>query len=164
MLKYTTKMTTKNETKDKILPTETNIVTLLCKYVREEVREVHSKSGTGHKQYVVYACPKKGNCINSNGEIAFQKGKGFTNPCNHLKSCLAHGSLEELHKTYSINVEREQSEISNFFNPIVNLTIKEKEMIQWVQLIVDESLPPGVVKREVTGHLRPLISTFHKND
>ena len=63
------------------------------------------KRETFSKQYLVYACPKKENCINPNSEIAFQKGKGFTNPCNHLKACLGHGSLEDLHNTYTMKSE-----------------------------------------------------------
>ena len=43
-----------NDTRNKSLPIEKNIVILLCKYVREEAREVATKSGTFSKQYIVY--------------------------------------------------------------------------------------------------------------
>ena len=90
---------------DKKVPSEKNVVTLLCKYVREDSREVISKNDKSTKQYTVYACPSKDKYINKSGEIEFQKSTGFTNPCNHFKSCIAHGNLNKLHQiTFIQNV------------------------------------------------------------
>ena len=136
-----------SDTKDQIIPTEKNIVILLFKFIREEAREVASKNGTLSKQYIIYTCPKTDNCINSNSEIAFQKGKGFTNPCNHLKTYLARDSLEQSHNTCSMNVERNQNQFTILFHPVINITMKERELIDWVKLIIEENLLVGVVKK-----------------
>lgn len=85
--------------------------------------------------------------MNYHGEMHSKKGKGFTNPCNHLKSCIAHGSLEELHTTYLKNVEQEQNAISNVFIPIVSITNKDREMLEWAKFIVEESLHVCIIKK-----------------
>ena len=111
--------------KDKKLPTKKNIITLLCKYIRDQTREVTSKNGKSSKRYHILPCPNNEKCTNMNGEIYFQKSIGYTNPCNHLKMC-----IDELHAIYTNNINRQQSEINNCF-PIVNITSREKEMIDY---------------------------------
>ena len=34
-----------------------------------------------------------------------------------------------------------------FFHPVINITMKERKLIDWVKLIVQESLPVGIVKK-----------------
>ena len=80
-----------------------------------------------------------------NGEIFFQKGKGWTNPCSHLKTCLCHGKMSELHAMYML---RKQHELSDFFTPIVNISNTEKAMYDWIELIVEESLPISVIRKK----------------
>ena len=85
-------------------PTEKFIVTLLCKFIREEEKEISYNPSSRKQKYLVFECPKKNQCIEKNGEISFQKGKGCTSPCSHLKTCLCHGKMSELYDIYKENM------------------------------------------------------------
>ena len=49
---------------------------------------------------------------------------------------------------YYENLERQQHELSNFFTPIVKISRKEQEIFNWVQLILEESIPVSVIKKQ----------------
>ena len=104
----------------------------------------------------MYECPDKERCINSNGEIAFQN-RGFTSPCSHLNSCVAHETLEELHQIYAENLKLDQNNISHMFRLLINPMKKEHDLIDWVKLNVEESLPVGIVDKERSGSLRNIM-------
>ena len=133
---------------EKALPSEKDIVSLLCSFIREEDREVIKNSIMRKQKYLVYQCPKKDQCIKKHGEIAFQKGKGWTNPCSHLKTCLCHGKMSELYDMYDENIDRKQHDISSFFTPILKVSTKEQAIYDWIVLIVEESLPISITKKQ----------------
>ena len=96
-------------------PSEKDIVTLLCSFIREEDKEVSCNSNSRKQKYMVYECPKKDQCTKKGGEISFQKDKGWTHPCSHLKTCLCHGKMSELYEIYQDNMDRKHHELSVFF-------------------------------------------------
>ena len=121
---------------------------LLCNFFRKEEKEISSTNlGTNKRTYLAYKYPQKDQCIKKDAEISFQKGHGWTSPCNHLKTCICHGDLEELHKIYSENLEKKQHKLSDFFTPIVRISRNKQEMFEWVKLILEESLPVYFIKK-----------------
>ena len=100
------------------------------------------------KKYFVFECPKKDQYIKKNGDISFQKGKGWTNPCSHLKTCLCHGKMLELYDIYKENMDRKQHDLSDFFTPIVKMYTTEQAMYDWIELILEESLPMSITKKK----------------
>ena len=67
-------------------PSNKDVVLLLCTHIRDEEREISSKSGTKKVIYSVWKCPNH-NCV-TEGEIKFLKQSGFTNAFNHLMRCI----------------------------------------------------------------------------
>ena len=114
-------------------PTDKDIVTLLCTFIIEEEKEVSYNSSSRKQKYLVFEFPKKDQCIKKNEEISFQKGKGWTNPCIHLKTCLCHGKMSELYDIYKENMGRKQHELSDFFTPIVMVSTTEEAMYDWIE-------------------------------
>ena len=60
-------------------PSNKDVVLLLCTHIRDEEREISSKSGTKKVIYSVWKCPNH-NCV-TKGEIKFQKQSGRTAGC-----------------------------------------------------------------------------------
>ena len=85
-------------------PEPKDVVLLLCKFLREEDKVFRSRSGNQvKKRHSVFLCPSE-NCRETNREIVFQKGSGYINPLNHLKTCVAGGDLNILHSIYENNI------------------------------------------------------------
>ena len=86
-------------------PSNEEVVTLLCKKLRKEVRSVtDARGGATLKKHLVIECPNP-HCRNEKREITFQEGKGYTNPFNHLKSCLFHGNASKSYNPYKENLD-----------------------------------------------------------
>ena len=81
-------------------PYKEKVMALLCKFLREENRLLKES----RIQYLVYECPST-KIFHEENVKAFQKGKGFTNPFNRLKSCLCSGSLDDLISIYEENFQ-----------------------------------------------------------
>ena len=125
-------------------PSNQEVVNLMCKHIKTEKRFSKKKGKT--ETYVIYECPRKSLCSNEHGHIALLKGKGFTNGFNHLKSCCAGGSLTALYELYQSNYNRQQSTVGTHFVPLMDITPKERKMIEWITLIVHESSHLSVVE------------------
>ncbi len=65
---------------------------------REKRKDVYGRTGVVVRRnvtFLVYKCPKGPACT-ERGEISFEKGKGFSNPYSHLKSCVSGGDEKAL--------------------------------------------------------------------
>ncbi len=72
------------------------IVQMLMEKVGKEIRTATSKNNSvsgSARVYLIYSCPRGEKCIGG-GKLKFLKASGFTNPYNHLKSCIADGDKQ----------------------------------------------------------------------
>ena len=81
-------------------------------------------------------------------KLVFQKGKGFTNPFNHLKQCFCIGSSDDLLSIHEENFRGQQNNFSQFLKTGINITTQEKTIAIWIQLIVEESPPLAVIYKK----------------
>ena len=109
-------------------PSNQKVVNLMCKHIKTEKRFSKKKGKT--ETCVIYECHRKILFSNECGHTALLKGKGFTNGFNHLKCCCAGGSLTTLYELYQSNYNRKQSTIGIHFVPLMDITPKEREMIE----------------------------------
>ena len=140
-------MTSVNQGKGSIHSTPSNedVVYLLCKFLRNETRTVRdAKCVSKLVKHIVLECPNP-YCRNEKKEISFQKGKGYTNPFNHLKACVCHGKISDLYKVYKENQERKARSMQSYFTPVVKVSAKIKAVSEWIILIIEESLPVSVI-------------------
>ena len=80
----------------KLTPSNKDVVNLLCKFLRNETKKVTDKNNVSKLvNHIVLECPNP-YCRLEKKEMSFQKGKGYTNPFNHLKTCLCHGKAANL--------------------------------------------------------------------
>lgn len=97
--------------------------------------------------FLVYKCPKDSLCT-ENGEVFFEKGKGYSNPYRHLKSCVAGGDEQHLLDLYNAAVQETmatgtlQNARSSVFS---KLNEREKAMYGYMRLIVLKNLPISFV-------------------
>ncbi len=71
-------------------PSPKNVVEILMQKDREERKDVYGRTGVVVRRnvtFLVYKRPKGPACT-ERGEVSFEKGKGFSNPYRHLKSCV----------------------------------------------------------------------------
>ena len=95
----------------------------------------------------MYECPSINYRCKDN-KISFNKGKGFTNPLNHLKACLYSGSLDDILSLYEENFQGQQNNLSQFFKPVINITTKENTIAKWIRLISEEILSLTVIQKK----------------
>ena len=120
-------------------------------------RAIITFNNTNQELFKVFKCPKAELCKNHTshgGEIRVPKNHGCTNGHNHLKACLCNGDEEELLKCYFKNLEAKNNNISSFFKPSLPTSHKEKEAIDWINLVIDKGLPIGVVEDELHRKFR----------
>lgn len=79
-------------------PADKHDVLLLCTHIRDEEKEILSKSGTKKVVYSVWKCPNHNLCI-TQGEINFQKQSGVTNTFTHLVRCIGKGDAKSVYST-----------------------------------------------------------------
>ena len=74
--------------------------------------------------------------------------QGYTNPFNHLKSCIASANKEALLEVYKEKRKRSESNIGSFMsNPVVSkASDKDIKLHDLVQFIVKKYLPISVVE------------------
>ena len=120
--------------------TKEDIVKLLCDYVGEE-------SLPNGKTNIIYTCPSN-KCKNELNQVRFLKGSGYTNPYNHLKTCLCNGNVDALIDLYNTNFVRKEKCLNPFFRPVLSVTDKEQCLLDWIELVIDETLPASVIKKE----------------
>ena len=53
-----------------------------------------------------------------------------------------------MYDIYKENMDRKQHYISDFFTPIVKISTTEQAMYDWIELIVEESLPMSIKKKK----------------
>ena len=72
---------------------------------------------------------------------------GFINPFNHLKTCIAHGNVEQLYLVYEQNLISKRLHVSGtFFQQSVDrLSAKELAAYDYLRLIVLKNLPVSIV-------------------
>lgn len=118
-------------------------VLTLMKFLREENRDIQNNGVVlrSNVPHVIYKCPRGALCKNANQEVAFQKGRGFTNPFDHLVSCYKSKS-----KIYA-QVLRIEAGSKNPVSSIENLaTDKDKAMFAYMQLVVMRNAPISCVE------------------
>ena len=81
-----------------------------------------------------FLCPKCG------AECLKEKGQGYGRPFSHLKTCFG-GSLEALyHKASKLALTGRQADVIPLMRA-AGATEKDKAATQWINLIVEKSLP-----------------------
>ena len=118
-------------------PSAKEIVELLMTKLSEE----RNSSG---KVYNVYQCPRGELCI-AKGKFRFLKGCGYTNPLNHVRTCLAGGSKAELLKIYETT--RKEKETNSSFSLLSIFSQEEKALYDYINLIVTQSLSISIVEQ-----------------
>ena len=68
------------------------------------------------------------------------------NGLSDLKECVASSKEIALHKECDENLCMKHNHIGNCFNPVVDVSEKEKELVKWIFLIVRELTPLLVVE------------------
>ena len=127
-------------------PSAKQIVELLMRKTGEQERSVTNRSNPSlqRKQlFNVYSCPKGEHCTNG-GEFLFAKNAGYTNPINHLKSCLAGGDMKKLIDIYE--ARKSALAVGSPFQKTVLVTEREKSMFLCLNLIVSQNLPVSIVE------------------
>ena len=122
-------------------PSAKQIVDVLMEKIGEENRDVPSRNDPEiriRKTYNIFKCPK-GEFCSSGGQFKFPKGSGYTNPLNHLRSCLANGNHTNLMEIYE-QKKKEKLRNSSFVSVKV-YNEWEKAMFAFLNLSVAHSLP-----------------------
>ncbi len=92
-----------------VLPNPPNfeVVQLLMERDPDTFRKVGKEDNVRH---LVYCCPR-GDLYKPKlrgGNVIFAEGSGYSNPCKHLRSCLANEDENELLKIYQKGFEQKQ--------------------------------------------------------
>ena len=131
-------------------PSPKEIVFLLCEHLGEEDKVVLKKDGTQvAENNLVHECPKEQKCYNAGigSKKCITKSKGYRNGVSHLKKCVSHGDCKHFASEYDSNLTSKQHFIGETFNPRLNISDKESEIISWIELIIDEGLPLRTVEK-----------------
>ncbi len=95
-------VTDENEVK-KVPPKD--LVQLLMTPSGEEARVIRARDGSSvRRTFLVYSCPRQEQCTEK-GLFCFEKGTGFTNPYNHLKTCISGGDESHLSSVHFATFE-----------------------------------------------------------
>ena len=147
-------------------PSNKDVVLLLCTHIRDEEREISSKSGTKKVIYSVWKCPNH-NCV-TEGEIKFQKQSGFTNAFNHLMRCIGKGDAKSVYSTYHQNIPT----IADYLQPhsqkkiVFTVSSRDRIVYDWLKLVIDASLPISVIENEsfrsFSKHDKPIGRKFFR--
>lgn len=97
------------------------------------------------KTVLIYACPRNSLCTQG-GVIKFDKNTGYTNPFNHLRSCVAAGSRSDLVDIYNTCVQDRHRSAFKKFPVTLTSTSKENAMHAYITLIVMKYLPLSIVE------------------
>ena len=129
-------------------PSKKAVVELFMKKQPDIFKSVGDRVNVRH---LVYLCPRGERCtVKSKGsKVIFAEGTGFTNPYKHLRSCLADGKEEKLHRMYCEEVQERKDKhgLESSFTRLGNrVTDREKAMYRWIRLIVLKSEPLSVIE------------------
>ena len=113
----------------------------------EETKEINGKS----KSFLVMKCPSNDRCKKKreNGLVYVGKGDGFTNPKNHLKSCLCDGKDEALLEAYHSKLEANDKGVQYWPNQGAILSRYDKALYSWLSLIVEKNCSLNIVEDDV---------------
>lgn len=116
-----------------------DVVQELMTFVREEERDVVQNGVVSriNVPHLIYECPRKDLCRNTLAEVVFQKGRGFTNPFDHLVSC--YKPKEQLFAEV-------RQRWSQTLTPHVHFTEREQAIFSFIQLIVLKNVPISAVE------------------
>ena len=115
-------------------PTTKQIVEMFIK-VREEIRAASSISNyesESTREYINHSCLRSEKC-QGGGAFKFVKGSRFTNPFNHINSCIANGNRETLLELY--HTERRNRRNGSQFLLSLNATDSERAKHSYLILI-----------------------------
>ena len=79
----------------KAKPTPKDMVRALCKFQEKRILD-------GNKEKKVWKCPNGNYCKNADVLIIPPSKTGWTNPFQHLVTCVGKGSIETLNENYDI--------------------------------------------------------------
>ena len=129
------------------IPGPKEVVDFLCKSLRR-TEEPSARDPTKFVKYVYFACPMGALCKSrgKNSEFRCPQASGRQNGIIHLISCVGKGShlpVLELYNKEKLNATR-QSKLGEHFAPmIMPVSLKEKELMAWLELIIMKSLEMG---------------------
>lgn len=129
--------------------TPKEVVSLLMESSGERHRDIVSRRNIPTRRnvkFMLFKCPNE-SCV-EHGNIMCEKGKGFTNPYNHLKTCIAGGDENRLRELYNIRLAEKKGKHSSnrqFSTAVMQLSEREKALYSYIRLIVFHSLPLQIV-------------------
>ncbi len=108
----------------------------------EDARAIRARDSSSVRRTVlVHSCPRKEHCT-ENGQFCFQKGSGFTNPYNHLKTCISGGDESHIRSVFFGKLEerrRGQNIFATKRSLVLGLNAKEKVIYGYVRVVVLKS-------------------------
>ncbi len=93
----------------------------------------------------MYSCLQGEKC-RSGETFSFPKDSGYTNPVNHLNSCVADGQISILLQL--ITEKQMHLKKNSQFQELILVTKRERAMYSYVKLIVTQSLPLSIVEQK----------------
>ena len=116
----------------KAKPTLKDVVRVLCTFQVKKILD-----GNNEKQVCKY--PNGNYCNNTDALMIYPSKKGWTNPFQHLVTCVGKGSIEtqnESYKSYISKKKLKQTSMSDHAGVPQPLSTKDKEMYLFVMMIV----------------------------
>ncbi len=129
--------------------------------VREEIRAASSISNyesESTREYINHSCLRSEKC-QGGGAFKFVKGSRFTNPFNHINSCIANGNRETLLELY--HTERRNRRNGSQFLLSLNATDSERAKHSYLILIKSQSLPLSTVQEPGFRSLSKFVVAFY---
>ena len=146
------------------IPGPKEVVDFLCKSLRR-TEEPSARDPTKFVKYVYFACPMGALCKSrgKNSEFRCPQASGRQNGIIHLISCVGKGShlpVLELYNKEKLNATR-QSKLGEHFAPmIMPVSLKEKELMAWLELIIMKSQPLNIVEDPIYRGFSAATNSF----
>lgn len=141
------------------VPTKKQCVKTLITFLGEETRKIKHNNVDIRRDipHLVYRCPRMAFCsnIDNDGEVSFQKSRGFTNHFNHLASC--YNTKEVLFREVCNRLLTSRPDLSDEELPVFVSNERELALFSYIQLIVLRNAPVSIVSDELYREYKTYI-------